>query len=80
MVPGVLFWCAEQMPPSPQFAAGRERIIRILCIVLCLGQGCVICPISRQPRSIPCCAYEIRFALHAPSAIAVMIAVWHDAC
>ena len=35
MVPGVLFWCAEKMPPSPQFAAGRERIIRILCIALC---------------------------------------------
>ena len=39
MVPGVLFWCAEKMPTSPQFAAGRERIIRILGIVLYLGRG-----------------------------------------
>src|SRR5204862_2637380 len=51
-----------------------------LCATVTPGQACVWCPISRQPSSIPCRAYEIRLAMLGPIMTSVAIVVWHDVC
>src|SRR2546428_4051914 len=78
-LPGVLWWRrrrCRQRRSLRQVSRGSSEF----CALICAGFGSRLCPILRQPRSIHCCAFKIRFGSHRPGPIPGMIAAWHDAC